>query len=234
MTSDDLTMRRRDALYAQSLPVEATSTAQLSDPQLTAHPGDDQVTLSGTRAAVAALQSQLAQITQVRQDNAAPGTVPVTLSGEQYLVFSLFEREFAFKAEHIQGVERLVDVTPVPNVAPWVRGVINLRGSIASVVDFRNFLDMEQLPYNPRTRLLSVQYNEMVICLVVDGVSDMVPIPDVAITTLKVRQTTIPHWAIPYASGSALLDKRVIVLLDAARLLFSDKMQRYEAAAFGE
>src|SRR6266516_5108812 len=156
-------------------------------------------------------------------------TVPAEslVVGEQYLVFSLLGCELALKAEHIQGVERLADVTPIPNVAPWIRGVINLRGSIVSVVDLRSFLDMEQLPYNPRTRLLSVQYNEMVICLIVDGVSEMVPIPPSAITNLKVRQTTIPQWALPYAYGSALLDKRVIVLLDAARLLFSDKMQHY-------
>ncbi|MDQ6660610.1 MAG: chemotaxis protein CheW, partial [Chloroflexota bacterium] len=130
-------------------------------------------------------------------------------------------------AEYIQGVERLVDVTPVPNVASWVRGVINLRGSIASVVDLRAFLDMEQLPYNPRTRLLSVQYNEMVICLVVDGVSDMVHLPTSAIITGNKRQATIPHQAAPYAAGTALFDTRSIVLLDAARLLFSEKMQRY-------
>jgi purine-binding chemotaxis protein CheW len=179
---------------------------------------------------ITALQSQLAQISQLRPDSSPAGAPPEAVAGEQYLVFSLLECECALKAEHIQGVERLVDVTPVPNVAPWVRGVINLRGSIASVVDLRSFLDMEQLPYNPRTRLLSVQYNEMVICLVVDGVSEMVPIPDTAITNiLSTRQTIIPQWAIPYAYGSALLDKRAIVLLDAARLLFSDKMQRYEA-----
>ena len=94
--------------------------------------------------------------------NGMPTNLP-EVAGEQYLVFSLLEREFALKAEYIQGVERLVDVTSVPNVASWVRGVINLRGSIASVVDLRAFLDMEQLPYSPRTRLLSVQYNEMVI-----------------------------------------------------------------------
>ena len=35
--------------------------------------------------------------------------------GEQYLVFSLLECELALKAEHIDGVERLADVTPVPN-----------------------------------------------------------------------------------------------------------------------
>jgi len=176
-----------------------------------------------------ALQSQLAQISQSRPASADQGAISAEVVGEQYLTFSLLDREFALKAEHIQGVERLVDVTSVPNVAPWVRGVINLRGSIASVVDLRSFLDMEQLPYNPRTRLLSVQFNEMVICLVVDGVSEMIPIPPTFITDISVRHAAIPQWAIPYAFGVALIDRRVIVLIDAARLLFSDKMQRYEA-----
>lgn len=189
-------------------------------------------TRQNTRASsITAMQMQLAQLgqaSQARPDGVATMPVPANGAGEQYLVFSLLEREFAFQAEHIQGVERLVDVTPVPNVAAWVRGVINLRGSIASVVDLRAFLDMEQLPYNPRTRLLSVQYNEMVICLVVDGVSDMVPVPGSAILEVGTRPTGIPQWAVPYASGYALLEKgRGIVLLDAARLLFSAKMQRY-------
>src|SRR5215469_5702221 len=156
----------------------------------------------------------------------ADASLEAVVVGEQYLLFSLLERELALKAEHIQGVERFADVTVVPNVAPWISGVINLRGSIASVVDLRAFLDLERLPYNPRTRLLSVQFNEMVICLVVDSVSEMVPIPPSAING-SLRQATIPRWLAPYAAGSALVGRRNIVLLDAARLLFSDKMQHY-------
>ena len=155
--------------------------------------------------------------------------VPVekaTVSGEQYLVFSLLEREFALQAEHIQGVERLADVTSVPNVAPWVVGVMNLRGSICSVVDLRSFLDLERLPHNPRTRLLSVKYNEMIICLVVDSVSEMLPIiPRVIDSTMR----SIPSWVNSYASGMAMIGQRRIILLDAARLLFADKMHHYSA-----
>ena len=161
----------------------------------------------------------------------SPGELPnvqaeAVVVGEQYLVFSLLECELALKAEHIDGVERLADVTPVPNVASWISGVINLRGSIASVVDLRAFLGMERLPFNPRTRLLSVKNNEMVICLVVDSVSEMIPIPSSAING-NVRQASIPQWLASYASGSALVGNRYIILLDAARLLFSDKMQHY-------
>jgi len=161
----------------------------------------------------------------------SPGELPnmqaeAVVVGEQYLVFSLLECELALKAEHIDGVERLADVTPVPNVASWISGVINLRGSIASVVDLRAFLGMERLPFNPRTRLLSVRANEMVICLVVDSVSEMIPIPSSAING-NVRHANIPQWLASYASGSTLVGNRYIILLDAARLLFSDKMQHY-------
>lgn len=161
----------------------------------------------------------------------SPGELPnmqseAVVVGEQYLVFSLLECEVALKAEHIDGVERLADVTPVPNVASWISGVINLRGSIASVVDLRSFLGMERLPFHPRTRLLSVRANEMVICLVVDSVSDMIPIPPTTING-NTRQGNIPQWLASYASGSALIGNRYIILLDAARLLFSDKMQHY-------
>lgn len=161
----------------------------------------------------------------------SPGELPIaqvetTVVGDQYLLFSLLDRDLGILAEHIQGVERMADVTPVPNVAPWVKGVINLRGSIASVVDLRAFLDLEVLAYNPRTRLLSVRYNEMVICLIVDGVSEMVPIPPASVVT-DLQRAGIPQRLAPFTSGSAQVGKRNVILLDVARLLFSERMQWY-------
>jgi purine-binding chemotaxis protein CheW len=179
--------------------------------------------------AAAALQMQLVQAAQLQHANNGVADTPSTVPGEQYLVFSLDNYELAVKAEQVQGVERLVDLTPLPNVMPWVRGVVNLRGAIASVIDLRMFLELEQLAYTPRTRLLSLLYNEMVICFVVDGVSEMLPIPPTAIIGGTTRQATVPPWAVPYAAGCANIANRLIVLLDVARLLFSEKMQRYEA-----
>jgi purine-binding chemotaxis protein CheW len=69
----------------------------------------------------------------------------------------------------------------------------------------------------------------MVICFIVDGVSEMLPVPEAAISNGNMRQATIPHWAQPYATGIALIANRAIVLLDIPRLLFSEKMQHYES-----
>ena len=138
-------------------------------------------------------------------DQLSPEQIPVAttemaVAGDQYLVFSLIDRELALLARHIQGVERLADVTPVPNVVSWVKGVMNVRGSIASVVDLRAFLSLEMLPSNPRTRLLSVRYGEMMVCLVVDSVSEMVQIPPTSIVT-DLQQAGIPQRLTPYATG---------------------------------
>lgn len=175
-------------------------------------------------ASAALLQMQMAQVKQLNKENGADVvSVPV---GEQYLTFLLLDYEFAVKADVVQGVERLSSLTPVPNVVSWMKGVMNLRGSITSVVDFRAFLGLESLPHNARTRLLSLQYNEMVICFMVDGVNEMLTIPSSAMR--GGRQSAIPTWIAPYTAGFALLEGRGIVVLDVARLLFSEKMHHYE------
>jgi purine-binding chemotaxis protein CheW len=184
--------------------------------------------ISQAPSAAAARQLQIAQ-EQFRVSGGAGGETATPFVGEQYLVFALSDREFAIKAELVQGVERLADITPVPNVVSWVKGVINLRGSIVSVVDLRMFLGLEPIPSTPRSRLLSLQSNDMLICLVVDGVSEMLPIPSNAIVNGNMRQATVPPWVSSYAGGSALIANRVMVILDVHRLLFSEKMHQYKA-----
>ncbi len=128
MASDDQKIRQRDALMPQTM-----SASQRPGTQSSGLSPDFHGSQRNSRVnSMLALQSQLAQISQSRPASADQGAISAEVVGEQYLTFSLLDREFALKAEHIQGVERLVDVTSVPNVAPWVRGVINLRGSIAS------------------------------------------------------------------------------------------------------
>ena len=178
------------------------------------------------RILAATAQMQRIQSGQVAIENDSGERIP-TVVGEQYLVFSLHNQEFAVQAELVQGVERPMYITPVPNVVSWVRGVVNLRGSIASVVDLRAFLGLEEIASSPRTRVLSLQANEMVICFTVDSVSEMLPIPQANIVSGSVHPTAIPQWIASYATSYALFGNRIVVVLDVARLLFSDKMQRY-------
>lgn len=148
--------------------------------------------------------------------------------GEQYLIFSLSGLDFGIKAEHVQTVDRLPEVTPVPNVAQWVDGVIHLRGQVISVVDLRSFLGLERQPVSPRTRLIAGRIGELVIGLVIDGISEMRGIQP---QMIQLPETTrgLPPWAAPYIGGVASVVGRMVLLLDMERLLLSDKMHRYQS-----
>jgi purine-binding chemotaxis protein CheW len=148
--------------------------------------------------------------------------------GEQYLIFSLENFECAFKAEYVQAVERLPEVTPVPNVAYWIDGVIHSRGHIVSVVDLRSFLGMERQPPSSRTRLVIGRVGELAIGLVVDGVSEMRGILPNMIQLQQIMRA-LPGWATPYVTGIATVGVRSVLLIDMERLLLSEKMHRYQS-----
>lgn len=200
--------RRTGGLNAEQYPVGANSA--LSGSMLTTSYVGGQLTLRGTINTTGGVEEH--------------GEDP----GEQYLIFSLEGFECAFKAEHVQGVERLPDVTPVPNVAYWIDGVIHSRGHIISVVDLRSFLGLERLPVSSRTRLVIGRVRELVIGLVVDGVSEM---RGILPNMIQLQQITraLPGWATPYVGGLAIIGVRSILLIDMEQLLLSEKMHRYQS-----
>src|SRR5437588_13027639 len=98
-------------------------------------------TASSTRGGSGALNTpRVCPADLVNPKDLANVPMEASVVGEQHLTFSLMDCELAMNAVHIQGVERLADVTPVPNVISWIKGVINLRCCIDSVAYLRSFL----------------------------------------------------------------------------------------------
>lgn len=167
---------------------------------------------------------QMADLARMMGMDPAAANAPVV---PQHIVFLLGDAECALPAEAVAGVERLGDIAAVPNLVPWVLGIIHLRGSIVSVVDLRGFLGLQTQPITPRSRLLVVTQRDMTVGFVVDGVTEMRPLVEGA--QLLAPTASTPQWALPYAMDSVNIEGRVVVLLDPERLLFADKLHRYRA-----
>ncbi len=84
--------------------------------------------------------SEMAALAQRMGLTASPPVEGAAFAGMQYVLIRLHEQDIAFPAPHVIGVERVTEVTPVPNTVAWVLGIANLRGAITSVVDLRAFL----------------------------------------------------------------------------------------------
>jgi purine-binding chemotaxis protein CheW len=176
------------------------------------------------RAGLPGGMADLARLTGI--DLAGTGTTSAPATGPQYVVFAVGEVEACVPAESVQMVERLADVTPVPNTVDWVLGVVQLRGSIISVVDLAAFLGLGSTVATSRTRLLVMTHRGMTIGLVVDAVLEM----RANSTGMRgVEGVRPPEWLAPYSAQMFALNERRLALIDVQRLLFADKMQQYRS-----
>lgn len=134
----------------------------------------------------------------------------------QFLTFSLGHETYGIELLRVQEIRGYSPATPIPNAPPWVRGVMNLRGTIVPVVDLRSKLGLESAEYNRFTVIIVVNVGTRVTGLIVDSVSDVLtftakeiqPTPDLG-TSADGR----------FARGIARFQDSLVVLIDLERVL---------------
>jgi purine-binding chemotaxis protein CheW len=146
--------------------------------------------------------------------------------GPQHVIIGIGGVECTIPAEAVQGIERMSDVTPVPNTAGWVLGVMQFRGTMVSVVDLVEFLQVPSGERSGSTRLLVLSQAGMTVAFAVDAVLEMRADSSSAREGAAVAA---PDWLAPYAAGALELGGRALVKLDVGRLLSAERLHQYRS-----
>lgn len=136
--------------------------------------------------------------------------------GSQFLTFQLSDEQFGIDILRVQEIKGLTHLTPIPNVPDYIRGVMNLRGTVVPVVDLRNRFGMPVSAYNQFTVIIVVTVRAKVMGLVVDAVSDVLNVGDSELEELPELGGGIDT---SFITGMAKCSERLITLLDIDRLL---------------
>lgn len=107
---------------------------------------------------------------------APPAAHGIGAAEQQLATFWLGELLLGIDIQCIRGINRVGNITPVPEAPALVAGVVNLRGDVVTVVDLRTILSLSPIEITPRTRLLIVQSEAESIGLLVDRVADVVTV----------------------------------------------------------
>jgi purine-binding chemotaxis protein CheW len=183
----------------------------------------------GGNPAQSAELAALAQRMGLQNAGAVPaGVAPSEARGVQYVVIGVAGVEIALPATHVSGVERVGDITPVPNTVQWVLGVANLRGAITSVVDLRQYMGLPRETITSRSRVIVASAKDMIVGFLVDGVTEFRPLPDELHVRDTVRQQA-PPWLVVYVDAVVTIAGRRIFVLDVTKLLFADSLHRYRS-----
>lgn len=137
----------------------------------------------------------------------------------KYLRFSLGKERFGIEILRIIEIIKLVPITKVPNTPDFVRGVINLRGTVVPVIDLRLKIGMEEREYDSKTRIVIIEEEidgmKMRVGFIVDEVD---VVCDVKADDIDMAPTFGNEKNASFIRAVVRLDDSVYILLDVTIL----------------
>lgn len=140
----------------------------------------------------------------------------------KYLTFSLGKEDYGIEIRFVTEIIGIQPITEIPELPPYVKGIINLRGKIIPVIDVRTRFNKPLIEYNDRTCIIVIDINETSIGLIVDTVSEVISISDNEIVDPPDSRTGFQSR---YIRGIGKVGEAVKLLLDCEKLLNDNELE---------
>ena len=147
----------------------------------------------------------------------------------QYLSFVLGKEEYGVDILRVQEIRSWEPVSRVPNVPPYEKGVVNLRGAIVPIIDLRERFSLSKVEYTPLTVVVVLQTGSgnhtSIMGVVVDSVSDVISIDKSEIQGAPDFGTKVSN---EFINGLVSVNERMVMLLDVDKLLTLESLEQSE------
>ena len=129
----------------------------------------------------------------------------------QLVIFKLGREEYGVSILQVQEIKRITEITRVPHTPDYIKGVINLRGSVLPVIDLKNRLNLPQQGSTEDMRIIIVKVKDISVGMIVDAVSEVMTINEKDIDSPDVVAGSV---SANYLSGVGKLENRLLILLN--------------------
>lgn len=130
---------------------------------------------------------------------------------QELLSFRVGEQEYSVDIMSVREIRGWTRATPLPHASDFVRGVINLRGTVLPIIDLAKRLGIEVEEANERNVIIVVHVHNQTVGLLVDAVSDILSISREALQTPPEMNSTGDHT---FVKALTIIDGRMLRILD--------------------
>ena len=139
---------------------------------------------------------------------------------KQFLTFIMADEEYGVDILTVQEIRSWEEITEIPNAPDFVKGVINLRGTIVPILDLRLRFGLATIDYGPLTVVIVVkvifEQNSKIMGMVVDAVSDVYSI-------VEQDAKTVPNFSgsenAEFIAGLVNVGEKMVALLDLQKTM---------------
>lgn len=146
-------------------------------------------------------------------------------STDQYLTFMLGEEEFGVDILRVQEIKGWEQATAIPNTPDYIRGVMNLRGTVVPIIDLRRRFELDSAEYTATTVVIVLKvegdHSTRTMGFVVDAVSEVY---NVSADNLQPAPDFGTRVNTQFIRGLAVVEEKMIILLDFDRLIGLDSV----------
>ncbi len=144
-------------------------------------------------------------------------TISDELSG-RVLLFYIESTLYGMPLTHVIEIINVEKSTHLPGVAPYIKGVINLRGKVVPVIDVRLKFHLPERAYDEKTCIIVVDIHDMHVGLIVDSVSEVITIESTNMATPPDADGSGER----YLSSVSEISGKIVLNLDCERFFHSD------------
>ncbi len=143
----------------------------------------------------------------------------------KYLTFKIGSEIYGMSVRFVTEIVVMQEITFVPDMPPVIKGVINLRGKVISVLDMRKRFNLAAREHDDRTCIIVVEVQDLQIGLIVDMVKEVIDIP-----SEKIDQPPRTHSGIQsnYIEGMGKIGNEVKILLNVEKTLFEEELEQIQ------
>jgi purine-binding chemotaxis protein CheW len=139
----------------------------------------------------------------------------------EYLTFRLDQEEYGIDILKVQEIRGYEPPTRVANAPGFIKGVVNLRGTIVPIVDMRLKFNCSKAEYNSFTVVIILNLRTRIVGIVVDSVSDVMELPSESFRSAPDVDSVIDSGSV---LGLGSVGERMLILLDIERLMAGSDM----------
>ncbi|MBI3793789.1 MAG: purine-binding chemotaxis protein CheW [Nitrospinae bacterium] len=140
----------------------------------------------------------------------------------KYLTFVLGHEEYGLEILKVREIISVMEITEVPQVPPFIKGVINLRGKVIPIIDLRLKFGMSAIEYTRETCIIVVNVRDLLLGIVVDTVAEVLDIMEKDIDPPPTFGSQIKT---DFILGMGKVKGKVKILLDIDMVLSSEELE---------
>ena len=149
---------------------------------------------------------------------------------KQLVIFELGAEHFGIDIASVEGINKMLDITKIPQSPSYMLGITNLRGSVLPVLDLQKRFGMKSEEQTNETRIVVANMDGVKVGMVVSAVSEVLTIEE---SVIEPPPPMVSNINSEFIIGVAKIDKRLVILLDLSKVLSFDEKNQIAKAVVG-